>query len=246
MVSSPLAIAVGGLVFARVLPVALLVPPVGDRRVPIHLRVAVALALAVPFCCSIGISDAVVVDLPTYLLWLARNLSVGLILGSGVAAILWAAQMAGSYLQIAAGWLTPSSDDAPIGNVMYLLVAVLFVLIDGHHGVLMALSESLEIIPLGPDAIGAAAQGALIGLPARMLLASLMIAAPALLAVLLALAMVAVAERLSTELGLAGISRSVAPLVALATLIAALPLTASVALWQMHMTVDYVLALLRQ
>ncbi len=231
--------------FARVLPLTLLVPPVGERRVPVSIRLVAALALAMPFCCNADVGKVDAVDVPTYLLWISRNLTVGLVIGGAVAIVLWAAQMAGTYLQATAGWQSPVAHPGLASNVMYLLMAALFVLIDGHHGVLIALSDSLALIPLGPEPVGAVAHAALVALPTRMLLASLMIAGPALLAALLALTMLAVAERVSVELSLAGLSSKLAPLAVLAALIVSLPVIASVLIWQVQATITYSIALMK-
>ncbi len=237
------AVPLWGLVFARVAGIALLVPPIGWRYVPVTIRLAAAGIIAVPLYYSAGGLEAAAPGLGTYTLWVAKNLAVGLIIGGAVAVVLWAAVMAGTYLERLAGWSSPTPEAGVAGSLLYLLCGVLFVLIDGHHAVLRVVAASFETVPLGPASVGDLGGQALVMLPARMFAASLMIAGPALLAALLAMTLLAAAERVSSELGAGGIGRISAPLLVSVALIAALPAVAYVALWQLEMALQEVAAL---
>jgi len=238
------AVPLWGLVFARVAGIALLVPPIGLQHVPITIRIAAAGIISVPLYYTAGSLEAAVPGLGTYTLWVAKNLAVGLIIGGAVALVLWAAVMAGTYLERLAGWSSPTPQAGIAGSLLYLLCAVLFVLIDGHHAVFRVVAASFESVPPGPGSLAALAERALLLLPARMFLVSLMIAAPALLAALLAMTLLAAAERVSLELAASGISRITAPLLVTVALIAALPAVAYVALWQLQVMLNQVAALL--
>jgi len=234
-----------GLVFARTAGVALLVPPIGVRQVPIAVRIAAAAIIATPLCWTAGGLSQDGPALALYGLWVARNLAVGLVLGGAVAAILWAAVMAGAYMERGSGWSSSPPEQSCTGSVFYLLAAVLFVLIDGHHAVFQALVGSFKAIPVGPPPVAGLAMEALVLLPARMFAASLMIAGPALLVVLLARALLAAAERLSLELAISGLNAITAPLLATVALVVALPAVAYVILAQFSEMLGQVATLLQ-
>lgn len=229
-----------GLVFARAAGVALLVPPSGVRQVPVSIRLGAAAVIAVPLCYVAGEAIPAAADLGTYVLWAARNLIVGLVLGGAVALIVWAAAMAGSYADRLAGWSPTQAETGPVASIFYLLCAALFVLIDGHHAVLAALGGSFQAVPAGPGAVTALAHEALVLLPGRMFLASVLIAAPALLAVLMARALLAVTDRVSVELACSGLNAMTAPLIAYVAVIAALPAVAYLALQQLRVVLQQV------
>ncbi len=239
-----MALPLWGLVFARAVGVALLVPPSGVRQVPVSIRFGAAAVIAVPLYYVAGESVPATADLATYALWVARNLVVGMVLGGAVAAVVWASAMAGTYADRLAGWWAAPTEAGPIGSIFYFLCATIFVLIDGHHAVLAALAGSFQAVPAGPGALAGLAREALILLPGRMFAASLLIAAPALLAVLIARALLAVAERVSVELASSGLNAVTAPLVVYVAVIAALPAVAYVALEQFRVVLEQVALLI--
>ena len=229
-----------GLVFARTAGVALLVPPSGVRQVPVSIRLGAAAVIAVPLYYVAGESGPAAADLATYALWAGRNLIVGLGLGGAVALVVWAAAMAGTYADGLAGWSPPRAETGPVASIFYLLCAALFVLIDGHHAVLEALAGSFVAFPVGPGAVTSLAREAVVLLPGRMFAASLLISAPALLAVLIARALLAVTERVSVELACSGLNAMTAPLIAYVAVIAALPAVAYLALQQFRVVLQQV------
>lgn len=217
------AVAIWGLVFARTAGVTLLVPPAGHREVPLSLRVGAAAVVAVALVYVVDAPGTGSIPVAQYAAWALGNLAVGLVIGAAVAAVVYGALMAGAYMDNVTGWSAQPIYQRPAGRVFYLLAAGLFLLIDGHHAVVRTLAESFGVFPAPASDISHLAQEAVLLWPAEMFLSSLLIAAPALLAVLLARAMLASVERLFEELRQSGLSAAGGSLLALAVLALTLP-----------------------
>ncbi|MFP3902691.1 MAG: flagellar biosynthetic protein FliR [Armatimonadota bacterium] len=216
------AVAIWGLVFARTAGVALLVPPTGHRQVPVSVRLGAASVVAVALVYVVKAPQAGEIPLAHYTAWALGNLVVGLVIGAAVAAVLYGAVMAGNYLDNAAAWSAQPIEQRPVGRLFYLLAAGLFLLIDGHHAVIRTLAQSFGVFPAAGD-ITQLAQEALVVWPTEMLAGSVLIAAPALLAVLLARAMLASVERMFEELRQSGLSAAGGSLLTLVVVALTLP-----------------------
>lgn len=228
-----------GLVFARVAGVTLLVPPMGVRQIPALLRLAVAAVIAVPVALAAPpVASPVSLPLGRYAAYAAENLALGLAMGGFVAAVVYAAGMAGAYLDRFAGWGADAEQTGPIASLFYLLAAAGFVLTDGHLTLVDTLATSLRAVGPLPDTVGFARQ-ALVLLPAKMFASSLAIAAPALLALLVCRAVVAAAERISSELERSGLGAVSGPLLGQAVLVVALPAVVYIVLWQLSVMLQH-------
>ncbi len=235
-------VAVWGLVFARVAGVTLLVPPAGVRHVPVVLRLAVAVVIAVPVSLAgaWGASDAVI-PIWRYAVHAAENLAIGLAIGAFVAAIIFASAMAGAYLDRLSGWGVEGPPEGLAGSLFYLLAAAGFILTDGHLRLIDALVTSLYAVGPVPQATAFVGQ-ALLVLPAKMFASSIAIAAPALLAMLVCRAVIAASEGISVELQHSGIGAVSGPLLGQVVLIVALPVVVYITLWQVSVMLEHLVS----
>lgn len=236
--------AVWGLLFARTAGVALLVPPVGHPQVPLSLRIAASAFFAVPLLYLVEEVPQTAVGVTDYAGFVAVNLVVGLAVGAAVAAVLYGAMIAGGYLDTVAGWSEAEVSRRPGGQGVFLFTIALFVLIDGHHAVIGTLAASFAVIPPVPADVTALAHHALVAWPAKMFTCSVLIAAPALLAALLARTVIAVAERLFEQLRDSGLSAAGGSLLSLAALALTLPVVAWAALSCIHRALSEIEALM--
>jgi len=231
-------VALWGLVFARVAGLTLLVPPIGVRQIPLILRLAAAAVIAVPVALAAPpVSGGISLSLGGYAAYVAENLAVGLTIGGCVAAIIYSASMAGAYLDRMGGWGAEGPESGPAASLFYLLAAAGLVLTDGHLALVDTLVTSFQAMGPLPDAAEPARQ-ALVALPAKMFAASLAIAAPALLALLICRAVVAASERISVELERSGLSAVSGPLLGQAALAVALPAVVYITLWQLSVVLE--------
>jgi flagellar biosynthesis protein FliR len=184
-----------GLGAARTVPVAWLVPAFGGPNVSAPVRVGLGVALAV--LCLPRLAGHVPDAGPAlWMLLLAREVAVGLTLGFAASLVFRAAETAGRLTDILRGAnmaevLSPSSGErsSPLGEVTGLLAVVIFLELGGVGHVAAALARSYDAVPIAgtvtPAQLGRVAALTL-GASAQMLEAALGLAAPALVALLLA------------------------------------------------------------
>lgn len=193
------ALVLGG---ARVVPVALLVPALGGRHLPLRARVVLGWLLASLAWPAIAAQyDGAGLDRAGPLIWIlvaAREVAVGATVGFVVSLAFQAAAAAGNLGDVvrgahAASVLAPAQAvdwPSPLGALYALLATVIFLEIGGLGRVIGAVAESYAAIPLGlRDATMARMRGAGLAVAlgsARLLTAALALAAPLIVASLLA------------------------------------------------------------
>jgi len=144
------------LVFCRMAGVFILAPVLGGGQVPPTVRIGAALAigaLVVPF---VQYDPAAVpTGLWPYTVAVARETTVGMVLGFGATLLFMALQIAGEVIDIQMGFMManvtdPSTNIASplMGQFMYILALLVFLAVNGHHWLIRAMAESYRLIPL--------------------------------------------------------------------------------------------------
>jgi type III secretion protein SpaR/YscT/HrcT len=185
-----------GLGAARALPIAWLIPAFGGPHLPAQVRLGLGLALSA-LCLP-----QVIAMLPPGtggLLWvllLAREVAVGLTVGFVAASLFRAAEAAGRLVDTLRGAnlaevLSPAAEgrSSPLGDISLLLAVVIFLELGGIGHVARALGRSYEAVPLTLAAPAAGLGGVahlVILSSARLIEGAVGLAAPALVALLLA------------------------------------------------------------
>lgn len=187
------------LALARVAPVVLIAPAVAALPLP---RVAqAALAVAVAAVVASGLDGAVLADAGwgARVMLLGREAMIGAVLGVVAAVPLAGAAAAGA-------WAAAATDDDGGGTwsmFFPLAAAAVFFGVGGHLAVIAALGVSYRALPVGAAASGGVDVVVVAG--AQMIAAGLALAAPMLVAALIAAILAGVIERA------AGASSSMVP-----------------------------------
>ncbi len=181
---------------ARTLPLAWSVPVFGGPALPSQLRVALGLGLAV-LCAPALAMDAPPSAATLWVLLAAREALVGVVMGFVCACMFRAAEAAGELTDVLRGanlasTLVPAGErrTSPLGALLLLLASVVFLEIGGIGHVVAALGRSYEAIPLGSglrfgERSHAAALLAIVA-SGKLIEAAIGLAAPAMVALLLA------------------------------------------------------------
>jgi type III secretion protein SpaR/YscT/HrcT len=184
-----------GLGAARTLPVAWMVPAFGGPNAPSAVRVGLGLGLAV--LCLPRLAGQIPDAGPAlWVLLLAREAAVGITLGFVASLIFRAAEGAGRLTDIFRGAnlaevISPVSGGrtSPLGELTALLAIVIFLELGGLGHLALALGRSYDAVPIAasatPAQLGRVATLVLVA-SAQMLEAAVGLAAPALVALLLA------------------------------------------------------------
>jgi flagellar biosynthetic protein FliR len=142
--------------FVRVMGYISADPVLGNRTVPIRLKIGLALAISVAIAPTLGPLPAIEPASPAGLAILAQQVFIGVAIGFAVRVILAAVEMAGQMigLQMGLGFATffdpQTSAQVPvIGQYLGLLAILVFLSINGHALLLSTLIESFSILPIG-------------------------------------------------------------------------------------------------
>ncbi len=186
-----------GLGAARTVPIAWWIPAFGGTNAPATVRLGLGLAMAA--LCLPQIIGHVPADAGpvAWLVLLCREVAVGTTVGFVGACFFRGVEAAGRLTDITRGAnmaevLSPVSEgrSSPLGDVWLLLACVLFLELGGVGHVARALGRSYEALPIGVATLGAMRAAPLLSLVGAasggVLSAALGLAAPALVALLLA------------------------------------------------------------
>jgi len=175
----------------RLSGLVLVAPLYSGRAIPVPVRVAVLVlltALLVPVAWAH--LDRVPEVSPATLF---QELLVGFAIGLGAAVLVGAAEVAGDYIALqtglsSAGLLDPVSGETvpTLGQFTHLFALTAFLTLNGHVLVLEALAASAELIPIGAEIAGETGLAEMIRLGGHLFAIGLRIAAPVVVAVLIA------------------------------------------------------------
>lgn len=144
--------------FLRVLALFQAMPVLGQRLVPMRVRVGLAFLVAVCASAVVPATQAVPLDSAQAVLMVVQQLLVGLSLGFAVRIVFAAVEFAGEIagLQMGmnfAGFFDPltATQSTAVSRFFGTLVAFLFIVVNGHLTVIAAVVQSLQAFPVGPE-----------------------------------------------------------------------------------------------
>jgi len=151
--------------FLRVLALFTALPVLGTRMVPLRVRIGLALLITLaaqpllpPLAPEVA---AVALDTPAAALLAAQQLLIGLSLGFAVRIVFAAIEFAGEIVGLQmglnfAGFFDPVTAGQTTATSRFLgtIVALLFVVINGHLIVIAAVVASFEAFPVAADPLG--------------------------------------------------------------------------------------------
>lgn len=182
------------LVLMRVGAVVMTMPIFSSRNIPVIAKIGVSALLAFVLTPTLpGQMPSVPTAMPTFVVAIAQELLMGLVFSFVVQIVFNGIQMAGQLLGIQMGLniastLDPITQSQQISYVdqLYALVAgLVFLTINGHHWVLLALQSSFAMVPVGQFQLNEAVSNDIVTLVAQALIMSLRMGMPVAAALLL-------------------------------------------------------------
>lgn len=170
-----------GALTASITPVALYVaraggvviatPGLNQKGAPTQVRIALVIALGIALFASMGPGDLAGAD-PLLIVALAPlELLIGVAMGFCVRLLFAAIEVAAEFASFQMGYAaaavfdpTTGSTMAPPTRLMYVIAVLLFLSIDGHHQVILALAGSYDFVPVGMAGISSLDAGAMLEL----------------------------------------------------------------------------------
>ena len=144
--------------FLRVLALFSALPVLGQRLVPMRVRVALSFMIALAAQPMLPQMPAVALDTPVAMVLVMQQVLIGLTIGFAVRIVFAAVEFAGEIVGLQmglnfAGFFDPVSAGTATATSRFFgtVVAWLFIVINGHLAVIAAVIKSFEAFPVGPQ-----------------------------------------------------------------------------------------------
>lgn len=171
-------------------------PFFGSRNIPVMVKAGIALFLALLLTPLVGATEAgqayAGLELAGLLVLILKELMIGIALGLAASLIFAAVQVGGMFIDLQIGFAMAnvfdpmSGTSSPLsGQFKYTLAMLLFLGFDGHHGLLTALVQSYNFLPVGSFTINDSLISVLMETFSLMFLLGLKIAIPIVAALFL-------------------------------------------------------------
>ncbi|WP_027015789.1 flagellar biosynthetic protein FliR [Comamonas composti] len=217
--------------FVRVLALFSVAPLFSQRVIPMRLKVALALLVAVCAQPVLGLQPVVGVDSPQALGTLIQQVGVGLAVGFAVRLVFAAVEVAGESIGLQMGlnfaaFFDPSSN-AQLSSVSRFLTQVatlLFIVVNGHLLVLMAVLKSFEAFPVDGSFLQALAAMRLHEMGSALFASAFWIALPMISMLLFVNLVLGIISRVAPQMNIFAVGFPVTLTVGLSGLVATLPL----------------------
>jgi len=181
------------LILARVGAIFVFSPLFGSRSVPAQVKAGLSLIVAALLALSLRLSPPQVVTGLGLLLAVGGEVLIGIAVGYVGTLLFEAVQLSGEIVGLQMGFgivnvIDPltSAQVSLIGQFKFLMAVLLFLALSGHRVIVEAMGRSFEIIPPGGMVFETALGQHFIGMFGQMLVVSVKLAAPVLVALLLA------------------------------------------------------------
>lgn len=221
------------LVLVRASAIFLVAPILGNATTPARVRVGLALLLAViftPFLMKQPLAVDVSSPFPLAIAVL-QELTVGFLIGFLAQLLFVSMQLAGQVVGMQMGFglanvFDPTSHaQVSVLSQFYLFLGVLvFLLLDGHHWLVIALEKSFSSVPLGTFTLDGRVVGLLLARTNDLFWTALMLMAPVLGVLALAELAMAIVARIMPQMNVFVAAFPVKIGLGIITLLAAFPL----------------------
>jgi len=183
------------LIFCRITAFFVVSPIFSSRGVPNVFKLGLAFFLSFIVFMAYGLEQSVVLD-SEYVLMVIREVLIGILMGFVVYLFFAIVQTAGGFMDFQIGFAMANVVDPHtgtsqplLGNFKYMMMMVLFLIMNGHHHLLNGLMNSYEWIPLSNELFAQMMQGSinefLVKTFATTFMLALQVAAPLIVAMFL-------------------------------------------------------------
>jgi flagellar biosynthesis protein FliR len=217
--------------FLRALSLIATLPVLGQRTVPMRVRIALAALVVLAAQPTLPAIDAVPLDSAAAVMLVLQQVLVGVVMGFSVRVVFAGVELAGEVVGLQmglnyAGFFDPVSatQGTATGRFMGTIVGFLFIIINGHLFVMAALVGSFKAFPVGPEpfAVLHALQPQMLGLELFRL--GLWIALPLVGMLLFVNLVLGVISRVAPQINIFSLGFPVTLVVGLAGLLLTLPM----------------------
>jgi flagellar biosynthetic protein FliR len=144
--------------FLRALALMTSLPVFSQRSVPMRVKVGLAFFIALASQASLPPMPVIALDSPLAWIVVLQQVLIGVSLGFAVRVVFAAVEFAGEVIGLQmglnfAGFFDPvtASQGTASGRFFGTMVAFLFIIINGHLAIIVALIKSFSAFPVGPE-----------------------------------------------------------------------------------------------
>lgn len=144
--------------FLRALALMTSLPVFSQRAVPMRVKIALAMFIALAAQVSLPEMPQVPLDSPLAVVLVVQQVLVGISMGFAVRLVFAAIELGGEVIGLQmglnfAGFFDPAtaSQGTASGKFFGTIVAFLFVIVNGHLAIIAALVKSFSAFPVGPE-----------------------------------------------------------------------------------------------
>ncbi|MUT66368.1 flagellar biosynthetic protein FliR [Paenibacillus sp. NEAU-GSW1] len=145
------------LIFCRITSFFVVAPLFSMKSVPNSFKIGLGFFISFIVYLTYGVKQTVDID-AEYILFVLREVLVGLLIGYLVYLFFTVVQTAGAFMDLQIGFAMANIVDpmtgvsSPLlGNFKYMLMIMMFLLMNGHHYLLTGLMDSYQWIPIDND-----------------------------------------------------------------------------------------------
>lgn len=196
------------LIFLRVTALVVVAPIVGHQAVPVQVKVALGIFVALVLYPVVAISNPPVdLSFGSFVVAGAKEVATGLLIGFASGMVIQGAVVAGELISFDLGLSMASVLDPESGmqntlmsEFLQLVMVMVFLLVNGHHFVLQTLRFSYEAAPIGGIALSQPLADRLLSIAGMTLVIGVKIAAPVIVASFLVNVALAVLTRVAPQI----------------------------------------------
>jgi flagellar biosynthesis protein FliR len=237
--------------FVRVLAVFTSAPIFSSRAFPVRARIALAMLVAVASQASLPPMPTVGFNDPLALGTLVQQVVIGLSIGFAVRVVFAALELAGEVVGFQMGlnfaaFFDPSmnAQSSALGRFFGQMAALLFVVLNGHIMVLMAVTRSFEAFPVGAGALDALHRLQLFKLGEDLFASALWIALPMVGMLMFVNLALGIASRVAPQMNIFAVGFPITLAVGLLGVALTLPLLEGPYIALMERTIEHFMGLL--
>ncbi len=222
------------LALVRIAGVVMFAPVIGSRSIPLKIKIAIPMALALGLLPSIPQAQSVPNNLGILGAGIASELFFGIAIGLCAnlvfVAAQWAGEMAGQQMGFTlSGLMDPEAgaQGSVLGDFYLMFSLIVFLLINGHHALIRGIAASFASLPLLSISFNRNILDLFVGLLQSATILSLQLAAPLLITMLIVDVSLGLMARVVPQINVLAMSLSVRSAAGLIVLLLITSLTAT-------------------
>jgi flagellar biosynthetic protein FliR len=189
-------------------------PILGHQAVPLQVKVALGIFLAfVLFPLQSSLAPTIDMKIVGIVVLVLEEVFVGITIGFAAGLIFGGVRYAGDLIGFDMGFSLASTFDPEsnasvqvIGEMLYTMTALIFLLLNGHHFLLQALQLSYVSIPIGHLSLSTVVSERFISLTGMIFVVAVKFAAPVIVALFLTNIALAILTRLMPQMNIFGVA----------------------------------------